>query len=139
MFYGRKKIPDNIIEKIAPILNVSPEEIKGWILADKYSKEILQRALQLRQEHIEQHKLIFTTKTHELMETKNLSISAFSREIHYNQGWLSQILLGNQPVSKKLMQKICNFSGIFEDEIRSWIVADKYSPVAIEVAVRESA
>lgn len=135
MLYGRKKIPDNVINSIASILEVSPEQIKGWILANKYSKKVLQRALQLKQKYTGQDKLIFTAKIHELMEQHNLTINPFAKTIGYNQGWLSQVVLGKEPVSKKLMEKLCAFSGLSEEEISSWIVTDKYSVETLRVAV----
>lgn len=132
---GEKPFPEDKIQKIAPILEVSPDEIKGWVLADKYSKEIIERALDLKQELIKEDELILTLKIHEIMKARNLNITAFSREISYNQGLLSQVVLGNKSVSKKLVLKLSEFSGISEDEIKSWIVADKYSAEVLRAAL----
>ncbi len=135
MIRGQAKFPEDKIQKIAPILEVSPEEIKGWILADKYPKEVLQLALSVKKEHAGKKKLIFTAKIHQLMKERKLGISEFSREMDYNQGWLSQVVLGKEPVSDKLMQKLCDFSGLSREQITSWSVADKYSAEALSAAV----
>ncbi len=135
MIKGSRSIPEHILNKISVTLEVPDYKLKGWILADKYSRDVLERALHLKQEYAGQDKLIFTAKIHELMEQHNLTINPFAKAIGYNQGWLSQVVLGKEPVSKKLMDKLCAFSSLSEEEIISWIVADKYSVEALRTAV----
>ncbi len=137
MIKGDTPFSPKFKEKIIPFLEVSPDEFEGWILAEKYPKKVLERAIQLKnKKSVDENKLIFTVKIHKLIEAKNLSITAFSREIKYNQGRLSQVILGNKSVSKILIQKISDFSGISEDEIKSWVVADKYSQEALEAGIK---
>lgn len=45
MINGERPFPEDKMQKMAPILEVSTKEIKGWILADKYHKNILEMAV----------------------------------------------------------------------------------------------
>ena len=44
---GVETMSDNLIKKLAPVIEVSEQQIKSWILADKYSLETLELALNL--------------------------------------------------------------------------------------------
>lgn len=45
MILGKIPISETVILKISPILEISQNDILGWILADKYSLNILEQAL----------------------------------------------------------------------------------------------
>ncbi len=136
MIRGRSTFPEDKIQKIAPVLEVSPEEIKGWILADKYLEEILQRAIELKKEPLhEDNKLILTTKLDELIHKKGLSRTKLSKIIGYSQGRLNEIIIGKKSMSKKVTQKISTFLEVSENELKSWILADKYSMKVLDAAV----
>lgn len=138
MTKGKIHFSSNLIQKIAPILEVSPEEIRGWILADKYPKEVLERAIQLKKEKsLEDNRRILTIKLDEILKSRNLSRTGLSKLIKYSQGGLNEMIIGKEPMSKGVIQKISQVLDISEDEIRSWIVADKYSLEALGVAVKE--
>jgi len=133
---GKEAFPEHIIEKIAPILEVSPEEIKGWILADKYAQNILKRALEVKQEvQPEAGKLILTTKIDSFLQLKAISRTSLSKMVGYSQGKLNEMIIGKEPISPNVISKIAPVLDVSEDEINSWIVADKYSVEALRVAV----
>jgi len=133
-FRGGRPFPNHVIEKIAPILEVSADEIRGWILADKYSKEILELAVKAKKEK-QDNKRILTSKIDEILQSKNLSRTALSKVIDYSQGRLNEIIIGKKTMSKSVLNKLSAALEIPETEITSWIVADKYSLKALETAI----
>jgi len=136
MISGRRPFKDETIEKIASILEVSKEEFDGWILADKYPKETLELAINAKKmEH--NNKLILTTKLDEILKSKNLSRTALSKIIKYSQGGLNEMIIGKEPMSKSVINKISVALEIQENEIKGWILADKYSLKVLEVALKE--
>lgn len=127
MLKGKRNLSSNLLEKIAPILEVSPEEITGWILADKYSKNILKMAVKVKHEiPQEEEKLILTAKIDEILQQKGISRTALSKLIDYSQGKLNEMIIGREPMSPLVISKIATVLEVSEDEITSWIVADKY-------------
>ena len=135
---GEQTLSKNVLEKIAPILGVSQEEIRGWILADKYPKEVLERATQLKKEKLpEESSLILTAKLDEILKSRNLSRTALSKLIKCSQGWLNEMIIGKESLSRNIIPKIAQALEISEDEIRSWIVADKYSLEVLGMAMKE--
>jgi len=136
MIDGTNALPDEVIEKIAPILEVSVNEIKGWIVADKYSKKIIELAIQAKKEK-QNDGLILTNRIDEILKSKNLSRTGLSKLIDYSQGWLNEMIIGHEPISQSVMERMCKTLEVSEDEVRGWIVADKYSFEALEVALKE--
>lgn len=133
---GEKPIPEDVLIKMALILEISQEEIKGWILADKYPENILKRALEIKQEvKPEAGKLILTIKIDSLLQEKGLSRTALSGLIGYSQGKLNQMIKGDEPISPLVVSKIAPVLEVSEDEVTSWVVADKYSIGTLQVAV----
>lgn len=131
---------EEVIKKIASILEISPEEIRGWILIDKYPKELLEKAIQLKKEKLpEDNRLILTVKLDKILKSRNLSRTALSKLINYSQGGLNEMIIGKEPMSKGVIHKISQALDILENEIRSWILADKYSLKTLEIALYESA
>lgn len=134
-FLVRKSFfPDHVIEKMAPILEVSADEIKGWIVADKYTKEILELAVTAQKEK-QDDKLILTSKLDEILQNKNLSRTALSKIIDYSQGRLNEIIIGKKTMSKRVLNKLSAALETPEPEITGWIVADKYSLKTLETAI----
>ncbi|MFA6989275.1 MAG: helix-turn-helix domain-containing protein [Candidatus Gastranaerophilaceae bacterium] len=130
---GQQSVSDSVIEKLSQNLEVSTDEIKGWILADKCSKEVLKLAIEAKNENHEN--LILTSKIDALLRDKNLSRTSLSKIINYSQGRLNEIIIGKKSMSKTVLAKISNVLEISEDEIKSWILADKYSLKTLKTAI----
>ena len=192
MIKGIDPFSIKFIEKIAPILGVSKEEIQGWILADKYSKEIIELAIKAKKEilfqdsthcHSERSeesqrsfenaqddthchceppteawqsnyssnksnersladaqddkRLILTTKIDSILQEKAISRTALSKQINYSQGKLNEMIIGKEPMSPLVISKIAPILDVSENQIKSWILADKYSLTALEEAINE--
>ena len=138
MINGERPFPEDKIQKIAPILEVSTEEIKGWILSDKYPKNILEMAVNIKHETPqEEGKIILTSKINEILQQKGISRTALSKLINYSQGKLNEMIIGKEPISPLVISKIALVLEVSEDEITSWIVADKYSLEALIWSVRQ--
>ena len=190
---GERPFPDEAIEKIAPILEVTKEEIQGWILADKYPKETIELAIKAKKElplqdnthchserseesqrsfdaqddthcHCEPPKeawqsnnssnknndiesekrsfaqddkrLILTTKIDSILQEKAISRTALSKQINYSQGKLNEMIIGKEPMSSLVISKIAPILNVSENQIKSWVLADKYSLTALEEAVK---
>jgi len=138
MIRGERPFTDEIIQKIAPILDVSPEQIKGWVIADKYPKNILKMALKVKQEADQQAGiLILTVKIDEALKDKGLSRTGLSGVIGYSQGKLNQMIKGDEPISPLVISKIAPVLEVSEEEIVSWVVAGKYSVEALWISLDE--
>ncbi|OGI17444.1 MAG: hypothetical protein A2255_04805 [Candidatus Melainabacteria bacterium RIFOXYA2_FULL_32_9] len=192
---GERPFPDEAIEKIAPILEVTKEEIQGWILADKYPKETIELAIKAKKElllqdsrhchserseesqrsfanaqdnthcHCEPPKeawqsnnssnksndiesekrsfaqddkrLILTTKIDSILQKKGISRTALSKQINYSQGKLNEMIIAKEPISPLVISKIAPVLNVSENQIKSWVLADKYSLTALEEAINE--
>jgi transcriptional regulator with XRE-family HTH domain len=132
----RKDIPfsENVKEKILPILEVSEEEFESWILADKYPKEVLKLAIQAKKDFPDKRKSIFTTKIDSILQQKGMSRTALSKEIKYSQGSLNKMIIGKRGLSKSVLERISEALDISQNDILSWIVADRYSLQVLEPA-----
>ncbi len=127
---------NEVIQKIAPILEVSPEDIRGWIIAEKYPKDILKMAVSAKEKTPqEKGKLILTIKIDELLKTKGLSRTGLSKVIGYSQGKLNEMVIGKEPMSPLVMARIATVLEVSQDEITSWSVADKYSLETLQTAL----
>ncbi|EKE03146.1 MAG: hypothetical protein ACD_20C00243G0002 [uncultured bacterium] len=134
MARGETKFSDNIIEKILPILEVSREEFESWILADKYPKKIIERAIQIKKEFPYKRKSVLTTKIDEILEEKGMSRTALAKQINYSQSGLNRMITGKINMSRPVLEKISKVLDIPQEEILSWILADKNSLKSLEVA-----
>lgn len=135
MVHGKKPFPEEIIQKMAAVIEVSSDEIKGWILADKYPENVLKRAIEVKQEvKPDTGMLILTAKIDEALKNKGLSRTALSKVIGYSQGKLNQMIKGDEPISPLVISKIAPVLEVSEKEIISWIIADRYSLEALRVA-----
>lgn len=136
MIRGQAEFPADKIQKIAAVLEVSSDEINGWILADKCPENVLKRAIEVKQEvQLDIGMLILTTKIDNYLQQKGLSRTSLSKVIGYSQGKLNEMIKGVEPISPLVISKIAPVLEVTEDEIISWIVADKHSINALRVAV----
>lgn len=136
MINGNTPFSENFKKKLIPLMKVTREEFESWILADKYPKEILELALKAKKEHNQEGKLLLTSKIDGLLKSQNLSRTALSKIIKYSQGKLNEMIIGKEPMSKLVINKVASAMTISKDEITSWIVADKYAREVIELAIK---
>jgi predicted transcriptional regulator len=134
IFKGKNPFPEKLIKKLLPILEVSKEEFESWILSDKYPKEILKNAIQIKKDFPYKRKSILTTNIDAILKEKNISRTNFSKQIKYSQSALNATIIGKRGMSKSLLEKISQAFEIPQDEILSWIVADKYKLDVLEQA-----
>lgn len=134
MIQGRQSFSNKVIEKLLPILEISKEEFEGWILADKYSKDVLKYAIQVRKGFPYKRKSVLTVKIDEILQNKNISRSALAKQIKYSQSGLNAIITGKRNMSKSVLERISSILDISQDEILSWILADKYNMQILEAA-----
>ena len=134
MIKGQKPFPDHIINKLLPILEISREEFEGWIVADKYSKEVLELAIEAKKAH-KAKKLILTTKIDKILKIKGLSRTALSKQIKHSQSGLNRVITGKEPLSKNLMNKISTAFEIPVEYLQAWVLADKYSVKVLDYAL----
>lgn len=124
-----------IIKKLLPILEVSKEEFESWIVADKYSKEIIKRAIQVKKDFPYKRKSILTIKIDTLLEERGLSRRAFAKQIGYEQSSFNQMLTGKRNMSDSVREKVSVAFEISQEEILSWIVADRHGLAVLEGAL----
>jgi hypothetical protein len=136
MITGKTAFSKNLQKKVLPILEVSREEFESWILADKYPKEVLERAIQVKKIFPYKKKSILTTKIDTILQEKDMSRTALSKEIKYSQSSINAMIVGKLNMSKSVMERVSNVLEIPQIEIQSWIVADKYSLDLLERAWR---
>jgi transcriptional regulator with XRE-family HTH domain len=134
IFKGKNPFPEKLIEKLLPILEVSKEEFEGWILADKYPKEVLKLVIQAKEAHQNKESLIFTTKIDEILKEKGLSRTALSKLIKHSQSGLNRIIIAKEPLSKTMLEKLSAGLEISKDELLAWKIADKYSLETLKIA-----
>jgi len=136
MTRGEKPFSEKVTKKLLPIIETTEEEFKGWILADKYPENVLKRAIEVKQEvKPDTGMLILTAKIDSYLQQKGLSRTGLSKVIGYSQGKLNQMIKGDEPISPLVISKIAPILEVTEDEIISWIVADKWSIEALRVAL----
>jgi transcriptional regulator with XRE-family HTH domain len=134
MTTGKKPLSKNVMKKISPILEVSIEEFESWILADKYPKEILKLAIQAKKDFPYKRKSILTAKIDSILQQKGMSRTDLSKEIKYSQSALNRMIIGQINMSDSVRERIAAVFEISQDEILSWIVADRYSLQILEPA-----
>jgi len=133
MIHGKKSFPNNIIEKLLPILEVSREEFTSWIVADKYSQKIIQLALQELKNS--ENSPVLTKNIDKILSEKNLSRTQLSKIINYSQSGLNRMIVGKISMSQSIIAKIAPVLEIPEDTLRAWVLAGKYSRDIIEKAL----
>jgi len=134
MTKGKSQFSDNIIKKVLPFLEVSRTEFESWILADKYSKEVLKLAVQAKKDFACNKQLILTTKIDSILHEKGISRTVLSKEIKYGQSGLNQIITGKRTMPKSVLERLSIAFEVSQDQILSWIIAGKYSLQILEAA-----
>ena len=149
MINGERAFTEKVIKKLLPILEVSKEEFESWVLADKYPKEIIERAIQIKKCHSElvsesiqtrktlkqvqgdnkkksKKKCILTFNIDKILEEKEISRTALAKQIGHSQTGLNSVIRGQVGISKSLLEKLSQALEVPQDEILSWSIADKY-------------
>jgi plasmid maintenance system antidote protein VapI len=153
MILGKKPFSKSVTKKLLPILEISKEEFESWVLADKYPKEILTLAIQVKNCHSaldaesnqscktlkqvqgdNKRKSILTIKIDTILQEKEMSRTDLAKQIKYGQSPLNAIIIGKRGMSKSVLEKLSQAFEISQNEIQSWIVADNYSLDVLEQA-----
>ena len=132
MAKGRSKFSEKFIKKLLPILEISREEFESWVVADKYSKEVLQLAIQTKKDFPYKRKSILTNKIDTVLQEKSMSRTDLSKEIKYSQSGLNRMIVGQINMSKSVLERNSTVLEIPEKDLQAWIVADKYSLQLLE-------
>jgi predicted transcriptional regulator len=136
MINGKISFSDPVKEKLLPILDISKEEFESWIIADKYPKEFIEKALNSFKTRKDKESSVLSQNINALLKEKGLSQTAFGKIIKHSQSSLSCVITGKEPMSKKLMQKISTGLEIPVEYIQIWVLADKYTPQVLESALK---
>jgi len=148
MIRTKRPFSDKIKEKLLPILEVSREEFESWIIADKYDKKIIEKALEsakwIASSHLadaprnddKNKPLILTQNIDKILKEKTLSRTALSKIIKHSQSSLNCAITGKEPLSKNLMKKLSTALEIPEKDLQAWVLADKYPIKILELALK---
>ena len=134
MINTKSPFSEKAIKKLLPILEISREEFESWILVDKYPKEIIERAIQIKKEFPYKRKSVLTVKIDEILQEKNMSRTALAKEINYSQSGLNRMITGKINLSKPVLERISKVLDISQNEILSWILADRHNMKTLELA-----
>lgn len=127
MTNGKAKFSENVIKKLLPILEVSKEEFTAWVIADKYSKEAIQAAINELKIKPGDNIPILTKNIDKILADKNISRTELSKLIKYDQSGLNKMIAGQISMSKAVLSKVAKTLNINDDTLQNWILADKYS------------
>lgn len=122
-------------EKILPFLGISEEEFESWIVNDKYSKIIIQKAIESLKIKEDKKKPVFTQNIDNLLKEKKLSRTALSKLIGNSQSGLNRIIIGKEPLSENIAGKLAKFFKLPEEDLQAWVLADKYNLKVLELAL----
>jgi transcriptional regulator with XRE-family HTH domain len=135
MILNRKRVfSKNLIEKLIPILEVSKEEFESWVLAEKYPKELLKLAIEVRKAFPYKRKPILQNKLDAALQQAEMSRTNLSKLINYNQSGLNRMITGKINMSKSVLEKTANILDIPQNQLQSWIIADNYKLPLLEKA-----
>lgn len=136
MINGKRIFTGEIKKQLASFLSIDEAILESWIIIDKYPKELLQQAFEVRKEfHPNKRKAVLLTKIDEALENKDLSRTALSKHINYSQSMVNAMITGKKPMSKTVISRIALALELEESQINSWIIADKYSLKVLEYAL----
>ncbi len=138
MVKRRSNFSEKFINKIIPLLEVSREEFESWIIADKNPKEVIQKAISVKQNppssvEIPQQKTkdtespILTAQIDKLILKKGLSRTKLSKLINYGQGIFNQMIIGKYKISDTVIERLSEVLEVSQENIKAWVLADKYS------------
>ncbi|EKE04449.1 MAG: hypothetical protein ACD_20C00076G0001 [uncultured bacterium] len=134
IFKGKRPFSKELLKKLLPILEISKEEFESWIITDKYPKEIIERAIRIKKEFPYKRKSVLTVKIDKILEEKDMSRTALAKQINYSQSGLNRMITGKINISKPVLEKVSKALDISQEEISSWILADKHSLQVLEMA-----
>jgi DNA-binding Xre family transcriptional regulator len=134
MITGKAKFSEKIIKTLLPIIEVPREDFDSWVVADKYPKELLELAIRTRKTFPYKRKSILTVKIDEILKNKGMSRTALAKQIKYSQSALNAMIVGKINMSKSVLERVSTALEIPQNEIQSWIIADKYSLKVLEFA-----
>jgi transcriptional regulator with XRE-family HTH domain len=132
---GKRAFPDPLLEKISKILEIPEEEFKSWIIADKYTVETLQTAIE-ELENKQDNILILTKNIDEILSNKGMSRTALSKMIGYSQSGLNRMIVGNESLSKSVIARIAPILEVSEEKIKGWFIAGKYDLSLLKLALK---
>lgn len=135
MIKGQNKFPDELISKIAPVLDVAEDDLKSWILADKYPKSVIENAYNCKSAKKKKRELVITNKIDDILIEKNLSRTQLAKQINYSQSGLNAMITGKKSFSKNVMQKVADVLEISPENIQAWILADKEEIQTLQKAI----
>lgn len=136
MITGKRPVSKNIREKILPFLEVSPEEFESWIIAGKYPKNIIENAIEFSKKREDKKKNVLTQNIDKMLSERNLSRTALSKLIGNSQSGLNRVIASKESLSKNVAAKFAGFFEIPEENLQAWVLADKYSLKALELALK---
>jgi plasmid maintenance system antidote protein VapI len=136
MINDKKPFPRSVIEKLLPILEISQEEFESWIVASKYSQELIKKAVEAIKNKPDKKTLVFTQNTDKILSEKSMSRTALSKAIKYSQSALNKMITGKKSISKTVLARISEFLEIPEENLQAWILADKYSLEILKLALK---
>ena len=148
MILGKRPFSESVTEKILPILEISEEEFKSWIITDKYNKEIIEKAIESAKWIASSHStdasrnddknkpLILAQNIDNILKEKTLSRTALSKIIKHSQSGLNRAITGKEPLSKEVMKKLSITLEIPEKDLQAWVLADKYPVKILELALK---
>jgi plasmid maintenance system antidote protein VapI len=139
---------DQIIDKLFPILEVSKEEFLSWIIADNYEKEAIELGIVAKKapfvlvtlsqsKKVEDNKLILTNEIDKIIIEKGLSRTKLCELAGEKEGTLNKPIIGKTSMTPKVVAKLAPVLEVSENQIRAWILADKYSLQTLELALKE--
>jgi len=137
MIKGKCPFLDKAMKKILSVLEISQEEFESWVIADKYPKEVLKLALEAKKNFPYKRKSVLTANIDSILQQKGMSRTAAAKQIDYSQSGLNRMIIGQISMSKTVIERLSKVLDISETEIKSWIVADKYSKKVLELSIKE--
>lgn len=135
---GKRPFPDHLIDKICEVLEINKDEFLAWIIVDKYSKEVIQIAVNELNNREDISKLVLTQKIDQKLKEKGLSRTALSKMINYSQSGLNRMIVGKESLSKSVISRIAPILEVSEDSIKGWVLADKYPTEVLTLALDQS-
>jgi len=135
MINGKTPFTDPVMKKLLPVLEITQKEFESWVLADKYPKEVLELALEVKKGFPYKRKSILTTNIDLILKNKGMSRTALAKEINYSQSGLNRMIIGQISMSQSVIERLSINLDIPETKLKSWIAADKYSLQILELAI----
>jgi len=137
MINAKSPFSGKAIKKILPILEISKEEFESWIVADKYSKKLIQKAIEAFKDREDKKFLVLTQNIDKILQEKNMSRTVLAKAIKYDQPSVNKMITGKISVSKTVLTRISEFLEIPAEDLQAWVLADRHSLRILELALPE--